>query len=418
MILFDRPALRRCVRALVAIVAACVVAPPGWSDEEPEPETPDCVTLLTGGTLTGRVTGIADDGKMTIEGVDDAPVLLDIRSIERTLAPSEYPVNPDAAIAIDLLGGGRLLASHVTIGDEVCRVRWRGAKEFSLPIDAVRAIRFDPQTPNAPFEAAIADGSRDGDLLFAKIDDKFEPITGLIESLDGENVTFDREGKQRTLARWQLYGIVVAMVGRPPDRKGRCEVALDDGSVVFGKVVSLANAKLEVSIFREANVTVPWQSVSRMTVHSGRLAFLSDLTPEDVTEQPIVTLAVPWQRDRSVGGRPLTLRGRVYRKGVGVKSRSSLTFDTSEGYDLFTATIGIDDETRGRGDCIFIVRGDGGELFRRQIQGKDAPQEVRVDIAGLTSVTLIVEPGEDLDLGDHADWCDARFVRVAENTDD
>jgi hypothetical protein len=26
-------------------------------------------------------------------------------------------------------------------------------------------------------------------------------------------------------------------------------------------------------------------------------------------------------------------------------------------------------------------------------------------------VTLVVEPGEGLDLGDHANWCDARFIK-------
>jgi hypothetical protein len=26
-------------------------------------------------------------------------------------------------------------------------------------------------------------------------------------------------------------------------------------------------------------------------------------------------------------------------------------------------------------------------------------------------VTLLVEPGEGLDLADHADWCDARFIK-------
>ncbi len=418
MIPFDRPALRRCACALFVIVAATMAAPQSVRADEPSPEGSDRVTLLDGSTLTGRVTGISGDGKMTIEGVDDAPTLMDVRSIERSPASSENPAEADASVAIDLLGGGRILASNVTVDEEVCHVRWRGGKDLSLPIDAVRAIRFDPDTPNDAFEAAIADGSRDGDLLFAIIEGKIEPIGGLIESLDRENATFEREGKQRTLARGQLYGIVVAMVGRPPSRQGRCEVVLDDGSVLWGKIISLANEKLDVSIFREANVAVPWNCVSQITVHSGRLVFLSDLKPLEVVEQPIVTFATSWQRDRSIGGRPLTLRGRVYKKGVGVKSRSSLTFEPSEGYDLFAATIGIDDETRGRGDCVFIVRGDGSELFRRQIRGKDAPQEVRADIAGLTRVTLIVEPGEDLDLSDHADWCDARFVRVTENADE
>jgi hypothetical protein len=36
---------------------------------------------------------------------------------------------------------------------------------------------------------------------------------------------------------------------------------------------------------------------------------------------------------------------------------------------------------------------------------------MRIDIRERKQVTLIVEPGEDLDLADHANWCDARVIR-------
>ena len=74
--------------------------------------------------------------------------------------------------------------------------------------------------------------------------------------------------------------------------------------------------------------------------------------------------------------------------------------------------IGIDDETNGRGDCIFLVLGDGKELFRARVTGTDEPRRIGVDIRGVRQVTLVVEPGEDLDLADHADWCDARMLKV------
>jgi hypothetical protein len=141
------------------------------------------------------------------------------------------------------------------------------------------------------------------------------------------------------------------------------------------------------------------------------MVFLSDLEPVEARHQPIVTLERPWQADRSVGGRPLTLAGKVFDKGLGVASRSVVTFTNEGNYDLLAATIGIDGETEGRGDCIFVVEADGREVFRQRMAGKDQPQSINVDISGREKVSLIVEPGEDLDLADHADWCDARLVR-------
>ena len=36
---------------------------------------------------------------------------------------------------------------------------------------------------------------------------------------------------------------------------------------------------------------------------------------------------------------------------------------------------------------------------------------IKVDITGYNSVTLEVDPGNDLDIADHADWADACFLQ-------
>jgi hypothetical protein len=156
---------------------------------------------------------------------------------------------------------------------------------------------------------------------------------------------------------------------------------------------------------------IPWDSVSRVEVRSDRLVYLSDLTPIEVEEEPVVAFPRAWKRDKSVGGRPLRLNARTFTKGIGVQPRSRLVFRTGGEFQRMTATIGLDAETAGRGDCLFIVLGDGKELFRKRVKGTDPPSDLRVDIQGVRQVTLLVEPGEDLDLGDHADWCDACFIR-------
>ncbi|MCH7728325.1 MAG: NPCBM/NEW2 domain-containing protein [Planctomycetes bacterium] len=105
---------------------------------------------------------------------------------------------------------------------------------------------------------------------------------------------------------------------------------------------------------------------------------------------------------------------REFAKGLGTHSRCLLSFKIDSAYNIFAATIGIDAETQGRGDCVFVVLGDGKELYRQRVSGHDEPRDVQVDVAGIDQVTLLVEPGVELDLADHADWCDARFIRLKE----
>jgi hypothetical protein len=54
---------------------------------------------------------------------------------------------------------------------------------------------------------------------------------------------------------------------------------------------------------------------------------------------------------------------------------------------------------------------DGERVFSRRMKASEAPADVRLSITGREQVTLIVEPGAGLDLADHANWCEARFVR-------
>ena len=107
----------------------------------------------------------------------------------------------------------------------------------------------------------------------------------------------------------------------------------------------------------------------------------------------------------------MKIAGRTFDKGLGVHATSRLSFNVDPKFTVFAATIGIDDETKNKGDCEFVVLGDGRELFKQRIRPSDGAVEVRVKIEGVKKLTLAVEAGEDLDFADHGDWGDARLIR-------
>ncbi len=59
----------------------------------------------------------------------------------------------------------------------------------------------------------------------------------------------------------------------------------------------------------------------------------------------------------------------------------------------------------------FAVKAGQEELFRVRVKGGDPAKLIKVDITGYNSVTLEVDPGNDLDIADHADWADACFLQ-------
>jgi hypothetical protein len=390
---------------LKAVVVWVLVA--SASAQVPSKPSESHLVLLDGSTVPYRSLSI-ESGKLAGDGVPKDLMLDDLRRIE----PGGRAVHEEKAGAVvELGGGGRIQAKSVAIANEKCQVESAGGQSFSLPVDVLRAIRLDLAAPHTEFEKALAAPSAELDRVLIKDEaGKLSSVAGLTDALNEEQLTLQVGGQNRQVPRQKVFGVVFA---RPAatDKLPRCMVAFRDGSVIGGETLSLLGDKATLTLAVGSKVEFAWSQVSRVTIRSNRVSFLSDLKPTEEVQQPIVTLPLPAQRDQSVSGGVLTLGTRTYEKGLGVHARSSLTFAIDRKWDAFAATIGLDAEAHGKGDCIFIVLGDGEPLLTRRMKGTDPPEEIQLAITGREKVTLTVEPGEGLDLADHADWCEARIIR-------
>jgi NPCBM/NEW2 domain len=321
-----------------------------------------------------------------------------------------------------LRGGGGLWAQSATIAADGCQVRGLAGGDLKLPLEAMSALRFvvdEPATSGGgqrnAFDTALAEPDAAHDRLFVLHDGRLQSVAGALESLDDQQAVFVWQGKSRPVPRSRLFGIVLAQTGEPFDATGLCRAVLADGTSAWGQLVGLQDDRLTLRLHGQTTLEMPWSAVARLDVRSRRVVFLSDQDPLESQERAIVTLTMPWRRDHSVSGGPIRIGDRSFESGLGVHARSRLVFAPGGRFDTFAATIGIDAETEGKGDCVFVVQGDDKELLRTRVRGADPPRDVHLDIAGVQRLTLLVEPGEGLDLADHADWADARFIRKADD---
>jgi hypothetical protein len=392
--------------ALVSIVGTSVLL------AQPQTRPSGAKLVLLDGSEAPFQSLAIEGGKVSGDGIPADLTLDDLRRID--LPPAASASEQKVTAAIDLLGGGRVLAKAVAIADEKCRIDWASGEPLSLPVDLVRAIRLDVEADNAEFEKALRTPSAESDRVFVKDEaGKLSSVTGLIESLDADQLKIEVSGQQHRVPRPRLFGIVVAQPAAG-ESLPRCLVEFHDGSKLGGETLSLADGKATLHFPADAKAELAWSAVSRVTIRSSRVAFLSDLKPLAEEQQPIVTLPLPAQRDQTVSGKPLTLGSRTYDKGLGVHARSLVTFAAEKKWDVFAATIGLDAAAGGRGDCVFVVQADGQPLLTRRMKGNQSPEHIQIPITGREQVTLLVEPGEGLDLADHANWCDARFIKNRE----
>jgi alpha-galactosidase len=125
----------------------------------------------------------------------------------------------------------------------------------------------------------------------------------------------------------------------------------------------------------------------------------------------------PVERDASNGealegdGKPLRLRGGVYDKGLGMHGPALIRYRLGRACTRFTADVGIDDESAGKGTAQFEVWADGSRLFESGlVTGSTPARRVDVDLSGKRELRLFVGVGGDNYDFDHADWAGARLT--------
>ncbi|MFC9683437.1 sigma-70 family RNA polymerase sigma factor [Streptomyces sp. NPDC056948] len=97
--------------------------------------------------------------------------------------------------------------------------------------------------------------------------------------------------------------------------------------------------------------------------------------------------------------------------GVTVHGRSSVTIDLNRPCSSYDALVGVDDLTLRLGKVYFSVYADGVRLWRSGlVEGGDPAVPVHVDLAGRSTVRLVVEPRGALDNVALADWAESRFT--------
>jgi alpha-galactosidase len=117
------------------------------------------------------------------------------------------------------------------------------------------------------------------------------------------------------------------------------------------------------------------------------------------------------KRDRSAGGRGISIAGVGYPRGLGSAGGSVVLYHLGGRCASLTAQAGIDDETKGAGSVTFEVWADGERLYDSgTVTGGQPARAVRVDLTGRRELKLVVTPAGDDTKGDHADWADAKLT--------
>ncbi|MFA7235517.1 MAG: NPCBM/NEW2 domain-containing protein [Phycisphaeraceae bacterium] len=386
------------------------------------------LVTLEGDRIEGTITSISERGEILLAGRDRAVDLQGVREIERKVERVSAGLSAERLYLAD---GSVLVARNVTMGEGAIGFDWLGGAGTRMGVDQARGILLAPLSakaggraePEGLFAKAMGDAESRQDQLMVIGEEGLTVVPGALAGMDAKEVTFVWNGQSRKIDRHKVYGIVLAPppppeVLRTEDLTGFVRVELADGSTIGGKLAGLREGKLR--LMRGANeMALPWEKVVAVRVRSGRMTFMSDLKVMEERTSATVTFGWPMRKDESVMGGPIEMGDRRFERGLGVHARSELSYDIAGQYRLFAAVIGLTPAPgskapapgSGEGDCVFVVKGDGKTLLKQRMKAGEAWKEVRLDVSGVKRLELIVEEGENLDVGDLANWADARLIR-------
>jgi hypothetical protein len=194
-------------------------------------------------------------------------------------------------------------------------------------------------------------------------------------------------------------------------------VTTADGSRISFATLLSDDAVATGTTVTGAKVSLPMAELVAVDVRQGQAVELADLQPAAVKEEGYNGVAWPWAANRSVRGAPLRLatpRGEeVFDSGLGVHSKSALTYKLGGKYKRFEAVVGLDAATGRRGAVDVRVLVDGKEAKLDGLTGLTAAagaKAIRVDVTGAKELTLVVDYGPGGDVQDDVTWANARLV--------
>jgi hypothetical protein len=166
--------------------------------------------------------------------------------------------------------------------------------------------------------------------------------------------------------------------------------------------------------------TRPLASIAKIDYSEGKVLYLSDLKPESSEWTPYLgkrsdlpsraTYFGP-RSDQGLRSGPMEVEGKVYAKGLALHSRTTLVYRLPGRFHRFKALAGIDDHVRPQGNVRLIIRGDDQMLKEITIAGNQASEAIDLDLNGVRRLTILVDFGEDADVADHLDLCEARILK-------
>ncbi|HYW79090.1 MAG TPA: NPCBM/NEW2 domain-containing protein [Thermoguttaceae bacterium] len=377
------------------------------------------IRCLDGRVVEGTVLELSDK-QLTLQTSEgrvsfDTDELLGI--FPKQAAASKQPTD---ATTVGLVDGSILVADRYTVTDRQAEVTFADERILDLPNSAVAAVRFLATGPATADEwPRLTELQTDTDLLVVGDAQGINYHRGVILDVTDTTVQFELDGTLLPVKRAKVFGLIYH---RPPNNERSaavCRITGTNGSQWSAHLITL-DGNLRWTTPSGVATDCPPTAIRSIDFSQGKIVFLSDLKPES-TEftpyfggsegTPLLESLYALRTDTNLELDPLSLDKQAYRKGLALHSRMEVVYRLPDRFRRFKAVAGIDDAVRPHGDVRLVLSGDDRILFEATVTGSDPPTAIDLDLTGVRRLKIFVDFGQNMDVADHLDLCEARVIK-------
>lgn len=376
------------------------------------------VQTLDGQTVSGPIVKL-DANQVTVNTADGT-VSLEIDKLIRLFPKNKPgPAGSQPGAWVELVDGSSLVAQQYTVREGRARIALLDNQVVELPVAGVSHVRLRAEPEQLAAEwARILEMKINSDLLVVYKDEVVNYHKGVLRDVTDEVVQFELDGEVLPVKRSKVCGLVYV---HPPQTlpEAICQISDAAGSVWSVRSFAL-QGDLEWTTAGGLTLTRPLASITQIDFSRGKIVYLSDLEPESVTftpyfgrgeALPLLARFYALREDRNFQSGPLQLEKKTYKKGLALHSRTKVVYRLPGRFSRFRAIVGIDDSVRPRGNLHLVISGDDRVLLETAVTGADPPKPVELDLSGVRRIAILADFGEEMDVADHLDLCEARILK-------
>ncbi len=409
------------------------------------------VATLDGDSVKGEIVGLsADTLALKTDGEDRMFAVRDLLSVtpQHNGSSSNAPVGTFSGAIVELIDGSRLLGTRYTVANSKAKLKLTNGTEVEIPTRAILSVRLKSHDNRPELKQQWSDivGSKiAGDTIIIRKEIKvpvgdvkegekteysLNPLDGVLRNVTDEVVEFDYAGDTVPVKRPKVEGFIYY---HPAGRKipaPICRIYGASGSQWLVRSLDLNKGAVTVESASGVRISLDLEKIVRFDFTAGNTTFLSDLAPERIewrpyldfgtTSEALIELNMP-RMDRGFHEEKLSLFvkdetgqrvRRDFDKGISIHSRTLLAYRLPEDSKRFVAKTGISPSALGGGYVKLVISGDRKVLLEAVVKADDeSPLVIDEDISGFKRLTILVDFGDNSDISDHLNLCNARITK-------